>query len=240
MTDEDDFSDTNFEKGEQPQADAEAPKFFEAVHPLPEALYLLPDGSYGDRQAFDAEQDDPEEDVTLSPEWGKGALLLNPSTKSYLTPFGFKALFKQRPKVIRGSFERAGLDVRKYYFQPNAPDILIHCEDGRFVPPSHLPREEVQRPLPLRFKEEDIYLQNFNHEGTKRTGSYISYVRAGLELRERHAEALQGLEAEKHEAIPDEGAGVAAGEKKPKRSFKFRPRTRGLSRRSPPSAGKHS
>lgn len=217
--------------------DNTAKKFFDKAEiGLPEALYRLRDGSYADRAAFDAERADSDEDDALTSPLSNGALLLNRSTKSYLTPFGFKALFRQRPKVIRERFARAGLDTKTNYFLARSPDILIHQADDHFVPVSHLPKEERLRPLLLRFREEDIYLQNFNHEGTKRTGSYIAYARAGQELRERHAEALQGIETEYgEENVQAAETGAESG----KRTFKYRPRGRGLVRRDRPSnAGK--
>lgn len=100
---------------------------------LPDALYPLNDGSYGNRRTYEVERA-TSADAETPCLWGKGSLLLNPLTKSYLTPFGFKAVFEHDERRMHESFERAGLDPEKSYFFDGAPDILIRVADERFVP----------------------------------------------------------------------------------------------------------
>ena len=153
---------------------------------LPDALYPLHDGSYGSKKAYEAEH------AGSADTWGRGTLLLNPSTKSYLTPFGFKSVFEHHREVILERFGGAGLDPDENYFYDGAPDILIRWTDERFIPASHLPQQQEILPLTKLYREEDVYLQNFNRDGSKHTGSYTPYVKANDVLREHYAEALAG------------------------------------------------
>lgn len=239
MTNVEDLNSTDFFSEEHTDADTvetaesePAAKLFEAETPeLPGALYPMQDGSYDTREHCEAERAVLAEKGVHTLPWGKGALLLNPHTHSYLTPFGFKAFFEHNASIIRKTFKQAGLETDKSYFVADVPDILIHWPDGRFSPSSSLPAKDRMEALPLHFREEDIYLQNFNHDGTKKTGSYTSYARASLELKEHHAEVLSCRAVEELSDVSAPGAtqqaADAAGYASAERVFKRPPTDRG-------------